>query len=180
MLEAPPNQPAIERVKPLDGGDGLVPIADDEARHSVLDDLRHRAVRISDRRRAASHRLDHRQPEGLGPVDRQQRPQGAAEQALLVPVADFSEELDVRLGEHRPNHRLEVLSIYRVHLRRDLQRNAGFPRDPDGAIRPFLRADSTEEHDIAFVPVRQLEVADRIAVVNVADPIQPRQRPALR
>ena len=46
----------------------------------VLEDLRDRAAAESEHRRATCQRLDHDQPEGLGPVDREQQPGGVAQE----------------------------------------------------------------------------------------------------
>src|SRR5207244_8429969 len=61
---------AIDHVHALDRGDQLVDGIGQEADLSVAHDLGNGAAWAGHHRRPARERLDHRQPERLGPVDR--------------------------------------------------------------------------------------------------------------
>jgi hypothetical protein len=49
----------------------LIFVFDDETRHAVLNDFRHRSGSVGNNGRSASHRLDHDETEGLRPIDRE-------------------------------------------------------------------------------------------------------------
>ena len=61
---------------------------------SVVDNLRHGPAAHRDHRRPGGHRLDHRDPKRLGPVDREEVRVGVAQELVLLRVIDLPEELD--------------------------------------------------------------------------------------
>ena len=84
ILEHRPAPPAIQVGRPADRVGGGVDRVHHEPGHPVVDHLGDRTGRPGDDRGAAGHRLDHHQPERLGPVDREQHgPRPAEERPLL-------------------------------------------------------------------------------------------------
>src|SRR5690606_14881876 len=148
LLEDLAASRAVERAGPAHRGHRLVAALHDEAGDAFVDDLRHRAVAPGDHRRAAGHRLDHHQSEGLGPVDRKEQRARVAEELRFLLVADLAEVFDARLLEQRFDHVLEVFAVRPVDLRRDAQRQAGRARDRDRAVDALLRRDAPEEREV--------------------------------
>src|SRR5581483_2736568 len=140
FLEDGPHALAFQGGDPVDRGDGLVLGAHDETGHAHVDDLAHRSAIPCDHRRAGGHRLDHHQPERLGPVDGKQQGPRAAEQVALGAVVDLTDELDV-LGarEQRLDLAMEVCSIGRIDLCRDAQRQTRARGDAQRPIDALLR-----------------------------------------
>src|SRR2546425_10631585 len=87
-----------------------------EADLSVTHDLGNGAARAGHHRRPARERLDHRQPERLGPVDREEQRQRISEQAPLLGVADLADGLDQRMTELGPDLPLGVLAVGAIDL----------------------------------------------------------------
>src|SRR5690348_15455998 len=75
---------AVEAVEAAERINRAGDVLDDIAADTLIDDFRHRAAAVSHNRRAARHRLDHRQAERLRPVDREDQRPGADEQPVLV------------------------------------------------------------------------------------------------
>src|SRR2546428_3412375 len=90
---------AIDHVHALDRGDQLVDGIGQEADLSVTHDLGNGAARAGHHRRPARERLDHRQPERLGPVDREEQRQRISEQAPLLGVADLADRSEEHTSE---------------------------------------------------------------------------------
>src|SRR4030095_5325762 len=67
--------------------DGLLDAVDDETVEPVLDNLGNGAAPERHHRYAAGERFDHHQPEWLGPVDRGEARQRAAEEVALLALA---------------------------------------------------------------------------------------------
>jgi hypothetical protein len=105
-----------------DGADGAGFILNNETRYAIFDQFRDGAAIERDNRRAASHGFDHDQPERLRPVDRHDQRDGTAQELGLLRVRDLADEFDMRFGEKRLNHRLEIVVIGRVDFRCDLKR----------------------------------------------------------
>src|SRR5580704_10749682 len=105
-----------------DGPDGAGFILNNETRYAIFDQFRDGAALERDNRRAASQGFDHDQSERLRPVDRHDQRDGAAQELGLLRVRDLADELDMRFGEKRLNHLLEIVVIGRVDFRCDLKR----------------------------------------------------------
>jgi len=71
-FESPAHQQAIQLAHMTHRRHCLLRVSNGEARHAILDNLRHRAEAECDHRCPAGHRLDHHKPEGFRPVDRKQ------------------------------------------------------------------------------------------------------------
>ena len=95
----------------IDRADRAGLVLDDEARHAVVDDLRHRAAIESDDRRSAGHRLDHHQAERLRPVDRHQQGDRAAQERRFVVVVDLADVFDIGRVDHRMDLLLVVIAV---------------------------------------------------------------------
>ena len=70
-------------------------IIHDETGHAIVDHLGHRTGSECNNRCRAGHRLDHDQPERLGPRDRRQQRHGTAEECRLLVIADLTDVVDV-------------------------------------------------------------------------------------
>src|ERR1019366_10211577 len=95
--------------------------------------------RSSKRRRAAGHRLDHGQPERLGPVDQEHEGQGFAEKIGLLLLVDFADELYARSFEQRSNLLAEIGLVHPIHFGRYLEWDAKSLRNLDRAIDALHR-----------------------------------------
>jgi hypothetical protein len=71
-------------------------VLDDETGQSVLDDLRHRAAIEGYDGCTAGHGLDRHEAERLGPIDRREQSDGAAEKFRFFAVADLADIIDIR------------------------------------------------------------------------------------
>ena len=158
-------------------------VVHDEAGQPVLDHLGHGAVVEGDHRHAAGHGLDHHQPEGLRPVDREEqaraRPTGTRAFSL---VADLADELDMRLRQQRADLLVEVVAVGAVHLGRDLQRQAGSGRRSrsPGPRASRARCARGRRGRRAAAPVARRQQALRQAVMDGRRPVRPGHRRALR
>src|SRR5262249_41642929 len=147
---------------------------------SILDDLRDRTARVPDDRRAAGHRLDHHEAEGLGPADGEQEGVRAAEERRLVPLSDLTHELHVRLRGEGTDLGLEVVAIRPVDLRGDPQASAGASGDLDRLVETLLRRNAAEKREVSARTLAVRVRLERQAVVDGTCPREPRQGPALR
>src|SRR5579875_3258345 len=148
LLEPRPNGAAIEPIDLLHRARSLLDAVDDETRHTVLDDLRHRAAWERNDGRAAGHRLNDDEPEGLRPVDRKEQRARIAEECALLSLPDLADELDERMIEQRADALLEVLPVGVVDLGRDLERQPCETGDLDRPVGPLLGRDPPEECEI--------------------------------
>ena len=87
-----------------------------EAGDALVNDFHDRAAAKRHDRSAAGQRLDHDQPERLGPVNRKEQRRGAAEERGLLRFADFADELHQRVVEQMADLALEVGAVRRIHL----------------------------------------------------------------
>src|SRR5262249_50382577 len=83
----------------------------------------------------------------VGPVDGEQQRPRRSEEGLLALVVALADVLDARRIEQRLHLALVELPVVRVHLRRDLQRDARGARRLDREDRPLLGRDATEEEE---------------------------------
>src|SRR5882757_1898723 len=149
LLEARADLLAREPPELVVDGFGCGNLAvDDETGQAMLDDLRYRATAISNHRRAARHRLDHHQAERLGPVDRNQQGDRAAEELRLIGVADLADIFDVGRGHHRADFFIVIIAVGPVDLGGDLERDAALFGNPDRAVDALLRCDASKECQI--------------------------------
>src|SRR5712692_3835700 len=117
----------------------------DQARNARAQHLRHRATGPRDHRSTTRQRLDHRQPEWLGPVHREEQRLRAVKEILLFGDSSFTEKFDPRGGEQRLDYWLKVVAIDPIDLGRNLEWNPGAARDFDRKVRPLLGRDTAEE-----------------------------------
>src|SRR5262249_23641696 len=115
-LDVLPNLERGERVRALERPGHVAVGVDDDPRAAVLDQLRPRTVGGAHPGRASGHALDHHQPEGLLPLDREERRTRILEQLDLLAVRRLAEVLDPVVAEVRLDERLEVLDLLRVAL----------------------------------------------------------------
>ena len=99
-------------------------ILDDEAGEAVVDDLRDRAAVVGNHRCTAGHGLDHDEAERLGPVDRKQQPDCAAQKIRFFVVADLADIFDEWMVHQRANDFIVIFLIRSIDLRGDLHRHA--------------------------------------------------------
>ena len=163
-----------------DGADGAGFILNNETRYAIFDRFRDGAAIERDKRRAASHGFDHDQSERLRPVDRHDQRDGVAQELRLLRVRDLADEFDMRFGEKRLNHFLEIVVIGRVDFRCDLKRQATSFGDVDRAINPLLRRNATQKGEIGRVRRRGLEEAGGHPVMNSTDPMRVGRGPPLQ
>ena len=97
----------------------MVLALDDEARDSVINDLRHRTRPISDHGCAACHRFNHNQTERLRPIDREEQGGSIGEKWLLAALTDLADELDSLVVDMRLEMLLEVSGLDSGYLGRD-------------------------------------------------------------
>ncbi len=89
--------------------DHLIDISDEEAGLTIVDQLAGGATGHADRRRAAGHRLHHREPERLIPLDRREQGGGARQQAGLGDPGHIGDVHDAIAVKRRSDAVLEVL-----------------------------------------------------------------------
>src|SRR3546814_4441658 len=82
---------------------------DDQAVRPFPDHLRHGAVVPGDDGGARGHGLYHDQPEGLGPVDREEQGERAAQEGGFLVIGYLADELDQRMVEQRLDPLLEII-----------------------------------------------------------------------
>src|SRR5206468_9169099 len=113
--------------------------------------------------RAAGQRLDHREAEWLGPVDRKEQAQGLAEKFPLFIVSDLADVLDESAVDQRPHLALEILAVVRVRFRGDPQRDPDFVRDSDRQVRTLFVRETAEEGEISAAtgPLGERDLVDR-------------------
>jgi hypothetical protein len=117
----------------VSGHNCFVLVFDYEASHPVFDDFRDGTSVECDDGRAASHCFDQNQAERLGPGDRRQQRDGAAEKARLFAVTDFADILDVGGREQLADFGFEIIAGDGIDLSCDLQRYPtafGYPDRP--------------------------------------------------
>ncbi len=115
---------------------------------AVINDLRHRTVPECDDRRPTTHGFDHHQPEGFRPIDREEERARIREEILLFVLVDLADELDVRLGEQRNDHLVEIELIGGVDFGGGLDPAIRTPRQANGEIGPLLRRDAPKESEV--------------------------------
>jgi hypothetical protein len=76
----------------------LVEVIHDEPGDALVYDLRNGPATQCDDRSTAGHGFDHRESEGLGPVDGKQQGKCVSQKACLVEIADFADEFDELVG----------------------------------------------------------------------------------
>src|SRR5258705_4590468 len=123
-------------------------VLDDKSCHSLIDHVGHGATIEGNDRRTAGHRLDHHETEWLGPVDRHEQSQGAAEKNSLFLIVDFADVLDARRIEKRANGLLEVGAIYIIDFGCDFNLHAAPSGNAYRAVDALLRGDATEKGKI--------------------------------
>src|SRR5262249_28193694 len=140
---------AIELAEPSDHPNRVFHAVDDEAGHAVLQNLRHRPAPERDHRRTAGHRLDHHQPERLGPIDGKEEGVGAAEKGFLLPVVHLGDKLYLMAIDVRFDSFLVIASLGTRDLGGDAERSSARAGDLDRRLRTLFRGDATEKGEIA-------------------------------
>jgi len=134
-----------------------------EAGHAVDHDLRHRAHRRAEDRRAARHRFDEREPEALGPRRQVHERERAAEQFVALRAAHVPDEL------HRiaVDQRLDPFAKIRLVVRNagQLDAHAGSRGRLDRQMRAFLGMKAPEKEQIVTGPIDEGEALRIDAVV---------------
>ena len=97
----------------------------------------------------------------------------------LLRVGDLPNEFDIRFGEKRLDHLLEIVLIDCIDFGRDLERQSAALGDVDRAINPLLRRNATQKSEIGRVRRDGLEEAVGHPVMNRADPMRIRHGPPL-
>jgi hypothetical protein len=108
----------------------------------VLDYLGYRAAAPCDYRCSGCQRLDHDEPEGLGPIDRKQQGARLSEELSLSPVVDLADKLDQRVVQQRFNLPLKILLIHGINFRCNLQWQAAAFGDFDCPVRALFRCNA--------------------------------------
>ena len=139
----------VQRRKAIDHRDGAGFIFHHETGEADVDDLRDRSPVIGEDRRTAGHRLDHDEAERLGPINRNQQADCAAEEVRLLAIRDLADEFDQRTGlDERCNQLVVLLLIGAIDLCRNLQRNAASSGNADGAIDALFRRDPSKHGQV--------------------------------
>ncbi len=184
------REPVVERLPaacPADvidvRGDQLGQLADVLAHESVdavSDELGQSPKRACDDGCSAGKRLDGGEAERLRPVDRQDMRDGAADECVLLLVANLADEVDIaRLVEEWLDDLLEVLAVQWIDLRGHDQRQPGALRDLDGPVRALLERHPAKEQQVgAGRLVKPVHVRGK-AVINRGGPVLIGQGPAL-
>src|SRR5713101_1006414 len=150
-----------------------------QARNTRAQHLRHRATGPRDHRSTTRQRLDHRQPEWLGPVHREEQRQRAAKEILLLGVVNFTEKFDPWGGEQWLDYCLKVVAVDPIDLGRNFEWNPGAPCNFDREVRPLLGRDTAEEGEEGPRAGVEAQKIRRQAVINRSDPVHERERAAL-
>src|SRR5229473_4033038 len=150
-----------------------------QARNARAQHLRHRATGPRDHRSTTRQRLDHRQPEWLGPVHREEHRQRAAKEILLLGVVNFTEKFDPGGGEQRLDYRIKVVAIDPIDLGRNLEWNPGAPCNFDRKVRSLLGCDTAQEGEVGAGAGVEAQKILRQAVINRSEPVHERERAAL-
>ena len=163
------------------GSDRLIDSIDKEPRNAVVDDLWRRTATESNHRRAAGHRFNHHDPEGLRPVDGKKHGRGAAQECALLALVDFADVLDIGICvDQRLDPLFPIGPVSPINLGGHLQFRPNARRNFDRQIRPFFRRNASEEREISArrLGTERKQVA-RQAVVDHSCPIDRRHRLAL-
>src|SRR5215218_8024405 len=135
----------LDLAQALDRPRHRVLVVDHEAGAPMLDDLRRRALGERDHRRAAGERLDHHEPERLGPADRHEQRAGALEQVALALGVGLADVLDPVAAELRLDLLGEERLLARLHGPGEHERRAGLAGSGESScaceiatIRAFL------------------------------------------
>src|SRR5260370_15713617 len=139
FLKDPSDAGAIQMMQTLGSTYRLFLVIDDKTGDAVVADLGNRAVAERDHRRAARHRLDHGETEGLAPGDRKQQCRGVAKELRLLCVVDLPDELDMGCGAHRLDALDEILLGDLVPLGRPLAPHTAPPTAPHPCTPCLLR-----------------------------------------
>src|SRR5215213_8010779 len=145
-----------------------------ETGHAIQDDFRYRSVPAGDNRGAGRHRFDHRQPEWLRPVDREEIRVGIPQHLVLFELVDLPDIFDetaisLDLGG---DGRLIIDPIDLIDLRGNHQLHPDVTGDLDGPVGSLLRTDPTEKDEIVARCPAQPEVVDGDAVVDGSHPVR--------
>ena len=123
---------------------------------AVDDDLGRGPFRVGQHRRAAGQRLDHHQPEGLVPADREQRGPGPGQQPQLLLVGHLADEADV-VAQVGGDLLLEVLLLRPLpHLAGQDELDPRLLGRGDGPVGALVGRQASEEDEVVA-----LAVADR-------------------
>src|SRR5438876_8169893 len=95
----------------MSGGNAFLLVFDYETSDPVFDDFRDRTPIECDDGRAAGHCFNQNQSERLGPGDRRQQRDGAAEKARLFVITDLADILDVRGREQLADFGFEIDAV---------------------------------------------------------------------
>ena len=126
----------------------LVVGVDDETGTSRLDDLGDGSAARRDDRDATRHGLDHREAEGLFPLERRHERQRAREEGVPAVRVDLA-EIDGVVAEERLDMLGEVLPLVRsLHLAGEADRQARSARGNDRPIGALLVAHPSEPGDV--------------------------------
>ena len=146
---------------------------DQEPGQAGLDQLGRGPAREGDHGGAAGHRLDHRQAEGLGPLEREDRRVGTRQELGLLLT------LDVFLPLHTPpqpgfdvlaeiGHRLAAF----LDLARQHERPARPPGRLDGHVLAFLGTHSGDLQEVVVLLARDRQGVHVHRVVHDPDPVE--------
>jgi hypothetical protein len=118
--------------------------------------------------RAAGQRLQHDQPERLGPADGEKGGFGVGQEPQLLLVGHLAEVLDP-VAQERLDLSLEVRGLPRLaHLAGEKDGNARLPGGDDGPVGALLGHHATEEHAVVALAGADREVIDVDSVVDDA------------
>src|SRR6201993_4911504 len=134
LLEAGAYFSSVEPAQIAHGPDSLLLVLDDEARHAVLDDLRHGAGAVGDHWRPTGHRLNHDEAERFWPIDRKQQGSGLGEERLLLHLVHLADELDRPAVDVGLKLLLEVDGLAARNLGGNAQGHSSGARDADGVL----------------------------------------------
>ena len=123
----------------------------DEATSPWSDDLGYRSPSQRKNRSAAGKRLDHDQPERLGPIDGEHQRCRPGKKLMLARMVYLAQIVDVVGGEQRLDPILPIAHVNRVYLRRYPQVEPGTARHVDSQVGALLRGDSAQESEIAAI-----------------------------
>lgn len=118
-----------------------------------LDQLPSRTTAKGDGGRAAGHRLEQHEAEGLGPLQREHQTARAARQAILHRAGGFTHVLDAPTQPRFDQPRVVILLIGRGPGRRDQQARAQPIGNIDRQMRPLVRMKAAEKEQIVRAAV---------------------------
>src|SRR5271166_2008604 len=181
LHEAAPDPSSIDPKNLRHDPDCFVERSHEASGNALVNNLGRRTAPEGEHWRRASHGFDHDQAKRLWPIDWKQQRARFPQEACLVALADFAQELDARSREKRCDRLSKVRYVRLVDLGGYLQRHAQGARDLNGPVGALLPRDPPEKGEIAAARlIGRREEIRRQSMIDSLNEIRVRYRRSLR